>query len=91
LPSNWKSGDVSGLVGRNGFVLSMYWDNNLLTKGSVHSKLGQLCKLRTKVPLIIKGVNVASKKINTKLGVQYLTEFQTEKNKIYNFESQNRM
>jgi len=88
LPTNWKCGDVSGLVARNGFVVSMNWDNNVLTKGSVHSKLGQTCTLRTNVPLKIEGVNVISKKINSKLGVKYITEFQTEKNKIYNFESQ---
>lgn len=89
LPTKWKSGSVSGLVARNGFVLSMNWDNNVLTKGSVYSKKGQSCALRTKVPLKIDGVIVSSKKINTKFGVQYITTFPTQLNKTYNFESQN--
>jgi alpha-L-fucosidase 2 len=46
LPANWKSGNVSGLCARGGFVIDMRWEDNKLVQASLHSKKGGACSIR---------------------------------------------
>jgi alpha-L-fucosidase 2 len=40
LPSAWKTGSVSGVCARGGFVVDMTWKDGKLTATAIHSKLG---------------------------------------------------
>jgi alpha-L-fucosidase 2 len=46
LPSVWQKGTVSGLCARGGFDVDMTWADGKLTKATVHSKLGNPCRIR---------------------------------------------
>jgi alpha-L-fucosidase 2 len=46
LPEEWKDGQVSGLLARGGFDVSMAWEQHQLTKLEIRSKLGQPLILR---------------------------------------------
>jgi alpha-L-fucosidase 2 len=55
LPSGWTNGMVSGLCGRGGFeVENLFWTNNALAGATVVSKLGNICRLRSKWPIEVK-------------------------------------
>ena len=54
LPSAWPNGSVSGLCARGGFEVAIQWSDGKLTRATLHSKLGQRCLLRCKVPFSIK-------------------------------------
>lgn len=49
LPQEWKDGQVSGLLARGGFEVSINWEQNQLTGVQVRSKLGK--------PVILKHGN----------------------------------
>ena len=51
LPSAWAKGEVKGLKARGGFEISMRWNNGNLMRASLHSALGGICRIRTKVPV----------------------------------------
>ena len=46
LPDEWKSGSISGLVTRGGFVLDMDWANGKITRLKITSRIGGNCRLR---------------------------------------------
>jgi alpha-L-fucosidase 2 len=46
LPKAWPTGFVEGLCARDGFVVDMAWDKDVLTHMTIHSKLGRPCMLR---------------------------------------------
>jgi len=46
LPAEWTDGQVSGLLARGGFEISMIWEQHRLTEVEVKSRLGN--------PLILK-------------------------------------
>jgi alpha-L-fucosidase 2 len=54
LPSAWKSGSVSGLVGRGNFVVNMKWSRGQLDEAEVYSRIGGPCTLRSSHPFVIK-------------------------------------
>lgn len=61
LPSRWTNGMVSGLCARGGFQVDIAWENNRLVQANVLSKLGNVCRLRSKWPVDIKlGTNLVS-------------------------------
>jgi hypothetical protein len=60
LPESWTEGSVSGLKARGGFELSFSWKQGKLATLSIHSTLGGICRIRSKVPL--QGVGVKSAK-----------------------------
>src|SRR5262249_53901140 len=47
LPKAWAKGSVTGLCARGGFDVDMTWEAGKLTKVTLHSKLGNPCKLRS--------------------------------------------
>ncbi|MDR0537357.1 MAG: glycoside hydrolase family 95 protein [Tannerellaceae bacterium] len=51
LPSQWKSGAISGIRARGGIELDIEWDNNALTKAVIRAKYDKTCTLRTKTPV----------------------------------------
>jgi alpha-L-fucosidase 2 len=80
LPDVWKDGEIKGLCARGAFVVDIQWKNNQLLSASIQSKQGGSCKLKTNVPIKIKGLSIASQKDDSGY---YLTTFETEKGFIY--------
>ena len=48
LPKAWSEGEVSGIVARGGFEISIKWKNGKLIDASILSKLGNPCVVRYK-------------------------------------------
>jgi alpha-L-fucosidase 2 len=46
LPEEWSTGSVTGLRGRGGFTVDMIWENMLLKRATIHSSVGESCKVR---------------------------------------------
>ncbi|RRN77763.1 glycoside hydrolase family 95 protein, partial [Pseudoxanthomonas sp. SGD-10] len=61
LPDRWKSGSVSGLVARGGFVIDMKWENGKISYLKIHSKLGGNCRIRIHSSLKAKSDGVILK------------------------------
>jgi len=45
LPSAWKTGSVTGLCARGGYVVNLAWRDGVLTSAAIHSKLGGPCRI----------------------------------------------
>ncbi|MCO5936121.1 glycoside hydrolase family 95 protein [Mucilaginibacter sp. RB4R14] len=79
LPDAWMQGVVKGLKARGGFKVSMKWSNNKLTYAEIKSLVGNTCKIRTGIPVKVKGLN-----LNTELTKNgYVMSFPTQKGKTY--------
>lgn len=81
LPLVWKQGKVTRLRARGGFEVSMDWKDNKLVGATVLSTHGKVCKLRTNVPVRVKG----------KLSIPeadgyYIISFETKVNQKYQVE-----
>jgi len=46
LPKAWPTGSFTGLCARGGFEVDIAWENGVLTRAVVRSKLGQPCVVR---------------------------------------------
>jgi alpha-L-fucosidase 2 len=53
LPSAWTEGKINGVKARGAFVLDIEWKNGKLTKATVTSQKGTLCRIYSKKPLKI--------------------------------------
>ena len=62
LPDIWKEGRVKGLKARGNYEVSISWKNHQLTTAVVIAKMGGPCKIRTSNPVLIKELNIKSKK-----------------------------
>nr|WP_155176768.1 glycoside hydrolase family 95 protein [Fulvivirga kasyanovii] len=51
LPDLWKEGEVSGLVARGGFIVSLSWKEGKVEKLVIQSSLGGNCRIRSANPL----------------------------------------
>jgi alpha-L-fucosidase 2 len=80
-PAAWSSGEFSGLRARAGFEVSLRWKDGVPTSGSILSKTGGDCVIRSSIPLSVEGIGVSSRKTD----VGYLTNFKTERGKRYHF------
>ena len=75
LPSRFTNGMVSGLCARGGFeVDNMTWTNGKLVSATILSKLGNTCRLRSKVPVDIK---LGSNYLDAPMVLPGLYEFST--------------
>ncbi|QDA61686.1 glycoside hydrolase family 95 protein [Hymenobacter jejuensis] len=83
LPNKWRTGYVKGLVARGGFVMNIYWENGKLTKASVTSRVGALCRLRTNLPIQVKRAQTTATTAKGPAGTQYLTSFPTKAGQTY--------
>lgn len=82
LPSAWPQGDISGLMARGGFEISMRWRHCTLTETKILSKKGGECIIHTSVPLRSADgrlVSVADKEDG------YIVKFQSVAGKSYFF------
>ncbi len=53
LPAAWKDGEVTGLRARGGVEVGIGWQAGALTRASILSTLGNTCRLRAAVPLMV--------------------------------------
>ena len=51
LPDSGKNGKISGLRARGGFEIDIEWKDNKVSKVTIQSKLGGLCRIRVANPL----------------------------------------
>jgi alpha-L-fucosidase 2 len=56
LPSAWPNGSVTGLRTRGGFEVDIEWKDGKLQRAAVTSRLGGVCRLRTRTPVTVGGV-----------------------------------
>ena len=54
LPETWKNGEYSGLCARNGFEISVKWNNCKAEEISVISKHGGKCRIKTELGTVTK-------------------------------------
>lgn len=47
LPDKWPSGEMNGLTGRGGFEVDIAWKNGKVSKLTIRSKLGGICRIKT--------------------------------------------
>ena len=57
LPDAWAQGRVKGLRARGGFTVDMRWENGKLVTAAVYSRLGGMCRIRARSPLIVIGAD----------------------------------
>ena len=50
LPDRWSTGRVAGLVARGGFVVGIDWSGGSAHRVRVHSRLGQVCRVKIDHP-----------------------------------------
>ena len=79
LPSAWKDGRIKGLRARSGFEIDINWKDGKLSESVIKSLNGELCTIKTKVPVKVSGAVAITEK--TESG--YINRFKTEKGKTY--------
>jgi alpha-L-fucosidase 2 len=80
LPDEWSEGKFDGVCARGAFELNFQWKNYKITKVELLSKQGGICRIDTKIPVVVKckGKKIESKSLEN--GVQ---EFLTIKGERY--------
>jgi alpha-L-fucosidase 2 len=80
LPDAWANGQVKGIRARGAFEVDMDWADGKLSQAVLRSEQGQICRLRSAVPLTVMqgGERVATKTVEASL-----IEFPTEKGREY--------
>ena len=80
LPHAWPTGSVRGLRARGGFEVDIEWKDARLTRGEIHSKLGNKCAVRARVPVQVTCEGKSVKTTSPQAGV---VEFDTGTNQVY--------
>lgn len=65
LPAAWPAGKVTGLCGRDGFVVAMTWQAGKVVRAEVTSRLGGPCRVRSGVAVVVEhaGVPVLARQV----------------------------
>lgn len=79
LPVAWKAGNVKGLKARGNFEVSMEWNHHQLKQAVIRSGSGNICKVRTSVPVTIENAQFTQ----VKDGNYYITTFSTHRRGVY--------
>jgi len=74
LPSVWSNGKVSGLKARGDFTVDMEWKDGQLVWAKIKSGVGGSCRLRTSVPVKVKGTRYAPAIARNPNPLLYFTE-----------------
>ena len=81
LPKEWKSGHVSGLCARGGFMIDLEWKNAVATRLIITSNAGKLCRLRLNGAVATK-ILCTDKELPLKSSNETI-EFETSPNRKY--------
>ncbi|MEO8406350.1 MAG: glycoside hydrolase family 95-like protein, partial [Chitinophagaceae bacterium] len=79
LPGSWDEGKITGLKARGNFEIAISWKNKKIMTASIKSLAGGICKIRTTVPVQVKGIT--GKSVADANG--YTITFNTVKGKEY--------
>ena len=73
LPEAWHTGSFKGLKARGNFEISCTWKENRLQEATLTSLAGEVCKLRTEVPIhiIYQGKTIAQSEAIVAAGKTY--------------------
>lgn len=73
LPKTWHTGSFKGLKARGNFEISCTWKENCLQEATLTSLAGEVCKLRTEVPIhiIYQGKTIAQSEAIVAAGKTY--------------------
>lgn len=85
LPSVWKEGTVTGLRARGGFEVDIQWKDGKLISASVLSTHGNVCNIRTNIPVMIKELGTTS--VRDENGYHTI-RFETKKDQKYQIQAQ---
>ncbi len=55
LPSAWKSGSVSGLRARGGYIVDQKWRDGALSEAEIRATVDGPCVVRTRLPVAVGG------------------------------------
>ncbi|MHC4755858.1 MAG: glycoside hydrolase family 95 protein [Planctomycetota bacterium] len=80
LPKAWPTGHVRGLCARGGFVVDIQWKNGKLKAATIHSKLGNKCRIRTQLPLKVSSLATEAERVGPD---EYIIEFETRPHGTY--------
>jgi len=83
LPAAWADGRVKGLRARGGFEVEMVWKGGRVDSATIRSQAGMRCRLRAKLPVVVKS---GGKEIKTEQPEPGVVVFATEAGKSYNIE-----
>jgi alpha-L-fucosidase 2 len=83
IPNEWESGQFKGVCTRGAFELNFTWKNRQISKISVLSKAGEMCKITIPQNAVIF---CDGKKINFKKSTNNIAVFKTQKDKIYDIQ-----
>ncbi len=83
LPGAWFEGEISGLMARGNFELSLKWKDRRLQKGTVKANLGGKCSLKYDGKImLVQDENGNEVETEFENGI---TSFMAEKGKVYSF------
>jgi alpha-L-fucosidase 2 len=80
LPTSWSAGEVSGLMARGGFEVSMRWQEGRLMEATILSKNGNLCRVRSTTVL---QASTQGKSISVERPEKDVVEFNTTPGATY--------
>jgi alpha-L-fucosidase 2 len=86
LPAAWADGRVKGLRARGGFEVDIRWRGGKLESAEIHSLAGLRCRVRPRLPVVVKSGGKVVKIEQPEPGV---VVFETEAGKSYAVEPYN--